>query len=79
MRLVVKPKENPEMNDYRFVAARRLVWNKDAWREPALLALAIRALNQLVAGESGSPESLAEAEMLIKKLYIAGKKPPMAM
>jgi hypothetical protein len=66
------------MEDYRLVAARQLRWDKEAWRKPAHLALVIRALKQIVADESESPVSRAEAEMLTKKLYMAGKEPTLA-
>jgi hypothetical protein len=65
------------MQDFRLVAARRLTWNKDAWREPAFVALAIRGLQQIVADETESPESQAEAKMLIEKLYLARKVPAL--
>ncbi len=63
------------MTDSWFVFARQLAWNKNAWREPARIGLAITVLQQILAAESASPEHRAEAEMLIKKLYLAGKKP----
>jgi len=54
---------------------RQLAWNKEAWREPARIGLAIHILQQILADENASPEYLAEAEMLIKKLQVVGKKP----
>ena len=68
------------MEDYRLVAARRLVWNKDAWRAPAHVALAIRSLEAMLAAETLSTETRAEAEMLIRKLTAAaaGRETPLA-
>jgi hypothetical protein len=66
------------MNDPRLVSARILVWNKDAWRNPAFLHLTIRMLEQIVNSDVESPESQAEAKMLIKQLYLAGKTPKLA-
>lgn len=68
---------NSSPDDLRLVAARRLAWNKDAWREPALLAFVIRTLKQIVADETENPESRAEADMLIGKLNRAGKVPAL--
>lgn len=62
-----------------FTFPRQLAWNKDAWREPARIGLAIQFLEQILASEDASPESRAEAEMLIKQLYKAGKKPAGAI
>ena len=66
------------MEDFRLVAARRLVWNKDAWREPAFLGLVIDTVKRIATDEAESPEARAEAEMLVKKLYLAGKAPKLA-
>lgn len=66
------------MNDFRLIAARQLAWDNSAWRQPGLLGLTIRALKEIVACEGESSEARAEAAMLIKKLYAAGKKPSVA-
>jgi len=63
------------MDDHFLIAARQLLWDKNAWREPAFLNLVIRALEQKVAEQDTSPAYRTEAEMLIRKLYSAGKKP----
>lgn len=63
------------MNDYRLVAARRLVWTPDAWREPARLGLAIRGLKEVIAEWPDNAQNHIEAKMLISKLYAAGKTP----
>lgn len=68
-----------EMDDSYFVFARKLVWNNDAWREPARIGLAISILQQILASENASHQQRAEAEMLVKKLYNAGKKPAGAI
>jgi hypothetical protein len=73
---VVKPK-GIEMNDFRLVAARQLRWDKDAWRDQGHLALVIRTLEQMVADETESAETRAEAEMLIRKLRVVGKRPAL--
>ena len=62
-----------------FIAARQILWDKNAWLQPARLGFLIRALEQIVADEETSPEYRVEAEMLIKKLYMAGKKPAGAI
>ncbi len=61
--------------DFRLIAARQLSWDKDAWREPAYLAFVIRTLKEIAVNETESRESRAEAEMLMKKLYKAEKRP----
>ncbi len=55
-----------------------LAWDNNAWRQPGLIGLTIRALNEIVACEGESSEARAEAAMLIKKLYASGKKPSVA-
>jgi hypothetical protein len=62
-------------DDYRLAAARRLVWNVEAWREPSILALAIFGLQAFLVEFPDQSESHAEAENLIKKLHQAGKPP----
>ena len=54
--------------DFRLIAARRLVWDKNAWHAPAHIALVTRSLKQLMNEEDQASEALAEAAMLIKKL-----------
>lgn len=66
------------MPDFRLVVARQMEWDKDIWRKPATLGLAIRTLDQLLADENENPESRAEAARLIKRLNLLGKKPPSA-
>ncbi len=63
--------------DFRLIAARRLVWDKSAWQRPGTLALSIRSLQQLMAEEGRTRQTLAEAEMLIAKLYQATKEPAL--
>lgn len=67
------------MDDHILIAARQLLWDKHAWREPGFLSFVIRTLEQQVADEDTSPAYRMEAEMLIKKLYMAGKKPAGAI
>ena len=62
-------------DDYRLVAARKLDWNENAWREPARIALVISGLKTFLADNPENPVLRAEAEHLIRKLYLAGKKP----
>jgi hypothetical protein len=66
-------------NDYRLVAARQMVWDKEIWRRPASLGLAIRALQQILENEEPSSGEQAEIEMLIRKLYAACKPPPLEL
>ena len=54
--------------DFRLIAARRLVCEKNAWQHPAYIALVTRSLTQLMDEEGRAMETLAEAAMLIKKL-----------
>jgi len=65
------------MEDYRLVAARKLVWDKEAWRKPAVLLQAINWLEQIVADQSGTVVAHAEAQMLINKLHQAAKQPTL--
>lgn len=66
---------DPITDDIRLVAARRKIWDKDAWRDAGLLGLIIRNLKAITDDETEALSARAEAEMLIKKLYIAGKRP----
>ena len=54
--------------DFRLIAARRLIWDKNAWQHPGHIALVTRSLKQLMDEEGRTMETLAEAEMLIRKL-----------
>ena len=67
------------MQHFPFVPARQLLWDPNAWRKPAYLAFIIRTLEATVAEGFERPEDQAEALMLIKKLYLAGKKPAGAI
>lgn len=62
-------------DDYRLVAARKLAWNENAWREPSILALAIFGLQAFLVDYPEKSDSHAEAENLIRKLHQAGKTP----
>jgi hypothetical protein len=64
-------------DDYRLIAARRLVWKEELWREPALVALAISGLRTILMDESESDEARTEGRYLIKKLLSASKQPPL--
>jgi len=61
----------------RIVAAQRLAWNENAWREPGRLALVIFGLKKFLAEGRENPALRAEAERLIRTLYLAGKKPTL--
>jgi hypothetical protein len=76
--VVVKLKQEREMDDLRLIAARRLVWNKDAWRDPGYLALVTRWMKSIVEDEAESAKAHAEAAMLMKKLYLATNAPAEA-
>ena len=65
------------MDDLRLVGARRMIWDEEAWRVPASIAFHIRNLNQILADDDESPESRAEAKMLIPKLHALVKRPPL--
>jgi len=67
------------MGETMLIFARQLAWNENAWREPARIGLAISSMKKIIASENVSHEHRAEAEMLIKKLYLAGKKPAGAI
>jgi hypothetical protein len=65
-------------NDFRLVAARRLVWNKErCLLEPAYRALVIHSLEEMGSNEDWDPTTQAEIAMLTKKLYAAGKPSPL--
>jgi hypothetical protein len=66
------------MADIRLVTARQLLWDKEAWRQPAFLGFAIQMLDQIVEDDAQSSEARNEAQMLIKKLYQAGKAPRLS-
>jgi hypothetical protein len=66
------------MADFRLVGARVLACKKEAWREPATLFFYTRLLQNIIDEEGEDPSDRAEAEYLIKKLYAAGKRPPLA-
>ena len=61
------------MQDFRLIAARQLVHDSEAWRNPGYLGLVTRTLQQMQDGEPASLETRAEIEMLIKKLRLAAK------
>lgn len=63
------------MEDIRLVGARRLVWNPDAWQQPGTLHMYAQLLNGIIDNEEESTEARAEAAMLLKQLYAAGKRP----
>lgn len=66
---------DPITDDIRLVAARRKLWDKEPWRDPGMLALILRKLKTLADDETEPSVARAEAEMLIKKLHISGKRP----
>jgi hypothetical protein len=66
------------MDDFRLIAARKMVWEKDLWRQPGRLSIVIRTLEQMAAGDDESPADRAEAERLIAQLYAAAKEPSRA-
>lgn len=68
-----------KQNDFRLVAARRMVWDKQVWRRPGTLGLAIRTLEQILETEELSSAEQAEVEMLIRQLYAAGKPPALEL
>lgn len=65
------------MADIRFVTARQLVWDKEAWRRPAFVGLVIRLLQEVLDGEDEDTATLAEATRLIKNLRQTAKPPPL--
>lgn len=67
---------DPIADDIRLVAARRMIWDKDAWRRPGMLALLTRSMQDIVDSDDEPDIARTEAKMLIKKLYLAGKRPP---
>ena len=66
-----------EMTDFPLTAARRMACNANAWREPAQIAMVIRWVEGFIADRPTTPEALAEAKMLLGKLYRAAKEPPV--
>ena len=65
-----------EAHDLRLISARQMVWDKDIWRWPARLYFHINLLKDMLEDASLEPSTRAEVEMLIRKLYVAGRKPP---
>lgn len=65
-------------HDIRLVVARQLVWDREIWRSPGRLNLSIRLLENMQETEEMTDQQRAEVEMLIRKLYAAGKKPAEA-
>lgn len=64
-----------EMQDFRLVAARKLAHCKNVWQDQGHLWLVIHTLKQIVADVTETLVARAEAEMLIKKLYLVGRRP----
>ena len=54
--------------DFRLIAARRLVCDKNAWQAPAHIWLVTNSLRQLMGEDGCTRQTLAEAALLIKKL-----------
>ncbi|HVU19476.1 MAG TPA: hypothetical protein VHE09_02020 [Rhizomicrobium sp.] len=67
--------ENSGKPDLRLIVGRSMLWEKDLWRQPGRVGLAIRALQLMVDSEGEEAKDRREAEMLISKLYSASKKP----
>lgn len=64
--------------DFRLVAARLLTSEKDIWRQPARIGLALFGLKDLLSESDRTSAEYAEAELLTKKLRLAGKEPAQA-
>ena len=58
-----------------FMDARRLADNPDAWKDPARCDEWISVMNAIADNEAERPEARAEAELLVKQLRKAKKKP----
>jgi len=58
-----------------FIAAQRWADNPDAWRDPARCDEWITVMKAIADNESERPEARAEAELLVKRLRKAKKKP----
>ena len=66
------------MEDFRLIAARKLIHDSEAWRNPGYLGLVTRTLQQMQDGETISAVTHAEIEMLMKKLRLAVKPPAIS-
>ena len=75
--LVVVTSKVSKMDNLWLVFARCISWDKDAWRYPSKVWLAIRELKQIAASENASSEERAEANMLVRNLNAALKPPPV--
>jgi len=64
------------VKDDRFTEAQRLADSPDAWREPARCNDWIRLMNEIADNDAERPEARAEAELLVKRLEAAKKRPP---
>jgi hypothetical protein len=63
--------------DFRFNAARIIAADKDAWKEPGRIGLAMRTMQDIADNDDAIPEARIEAENLVKKLRDAQKRPPL--
>ncbi|HTT84322.1 MAG TPA: hypothetical protein VMF67_12650 [Rhizomicrobium sp.] len=58
-----------------FLEAQRLADSADAWQEPGRCDAWISIMKAIAANESERPEARAEAELLVKRLRKAKRKP----
>lgn len=63
------------MKDDPFLQAQRLADNPEAWKEPARCDEWITVMKAIADNESERAETRAEAELLVKRLRAAKKKP----
>jgi hypothetical protein len=70
--------EETEMTEDPFQQAQQFAENPDAWKEPARCDEWITIMKAIADNESERPEARAEAEMLVKRLRKAKKKPDSA-
>jgi hypothetical protein len=63
------------MNDDPFAQAQRLADDPNAWKEPGRCDEWIAVMKAIAENESERPEARAEAELLVKRLREAKKKP----
>jgi hypothetical protein len=63
------------MTQDSFADAQRWADNPDAWKEPARCDAWIKVMQSVAVNESERPETRAEAELLVKRLRKAKRKP----
>ena len=73
---LLKRKNLSVHHDFRLVAARILIWEKEPWRDQGFVALVRLGLQHVIEENDVGTQNRAEAEMLTRKLREVGRRPP---